>query len=74
MDLSGESVIYFYMLDDNLETNVDLCVRIEDNTIVYKFYKKAVSNPVLMRQDSAMPDRIKRNAVVQEGIRRLRNT
>ena len=53
---------------------LDLCVRIEDNTIVYKFYKKAVSNPVLMRQDSAMPDRIKRNAVVQEGIRRLRNT
>ena len=40
------------MLDDNLETNVDLCLRIEDNTIVYKFYKKAVSNPVLMRQDS----------------------
>ena len=53
---------------------LDLCVRIEDNTIVYKFYKKAVSNPVLMRQDSAMPDRIKRNALVQEGMRRLRNT
>ena len=53
---------------------LDLCVRMEDNSITYKFYKKTVSNPVLMRQDFAMPDRIKRNALVQEGMQGLRNT
>ena len=59
---------------DNWMPILDLSVRMEANSILYKFYKKKVSNPILMRQDSAMPEKIKRNSLVQEGIRRLRNT
>ena len=59
---------------DNWMPILDLCIRMEENKIIYKFYKKPVSNPILMRQDSAMPERIKRNSLVQEGIRRLCNT
>ena len=40
----------------------------------HKFYKKEVSNPLPMLASSAMPMKIKRNSLAQEGIRRLRNT
>ena len=35
---------------------------------------KSVSNPLLMLENSAMPMKVKRNSLAQEGIRRLRNT
>ena len=53
---------------------LDTQVKIQDNKCIYKFYKKKVANPLLMLESSAMPRKVKRNTLVQEGIRRLRNT
>ena len=53
---------------------LDLQVCVIENKIVYKFYKKSMSNKLVMMERSAMPTKIKRNALVQEVIRRLRNT
>ena len=53
---------------------LDCQVRTKNNKCIYKFYKKSVANPLLMLESSAMPMKIKRNSLVQEGIRRLRNT
>ena len=54
---------------------LDLQVQVRDgNQIYYKFYKKKVSNPLLMLQSSAMPEKVKRATLTEEGIRRLRNT
>ena len=40
----------------------------------FKFYKKPVSNPLLISKDSAMPFQTKRAALSSEALRRLRNT
>ena len=53
---------------------LDLQMKVEADQIIYKFYKKSVSNKLTMMERSAMPTQIKRNSLVQEGIRRLRNT
>ena len=53
---------------------LDLQVKVINNKCIHKFYKKKVSNPLLLLESSAMPMKIKRNCMVQEGIRRLRNT
>ena len=53
---------------------LDIQVRVRNNQVEHKFYKKEVSNPLLMLASSAMPIKIKRNSLAQEGIRRLRNT
>ena len=53
---------------------LDVQVRVRDNQVEHKFYKKDVSNPLLMLANSAMPMKVKRNSLAQEGIRRLRNT
>ena len=53
---------------------LDLQVKEVNNKCIYKFYKKSVSNPLLLLESSAMPMKIKRNCMVQEGMRRLRNT
>ena len=53
---------------------LDLKVKCEDNKIVTKFFKKEMANHLVMLARSAMPPNIKRNALVQEVIRRLRNT
>ena len=53
---------------------LDLQVKVERNQCTYKFYKKKVSNPLLMLESSAMPMKVKRTCMVQEGLRRLRNT
>ena len=42
--------------------------------IIHKFYKKPVSNPLLMLENSAMPMKVKRNSLAKEGIPQLRNT
>ena len=53
---------------------LDIQVKVENNKIIYKFYKKPVSSPLLMLERSAMPTRIKRNNLAEEGLWRLRNT
>ena len=53
---------------------LDLQVQVSNNDITYKFYKKEVSHHLLMLERSALPVKMKRNSLVQEGIRRLRNT
>ena len=53
---------------------LDLQVQVSNNEIIYKFYKKEVSHHLLMLERSALPAKMKRNSLVQEGIRRLRNT
>ena len=40
----------------------------------YIFFKKGVSNPLLLRANSAMPLKMKRTALIQEGLRRLLRT
>ena len=53
---------------------LDIQVRTEDDKIIYKFYKKEVSNSRVILNNSAMPMKVKRITCVQEVIRRLRNT
>ena len=53
---------------------LDIQVKVENDKIIYKFYKKPMSSPLLMLEKSAMPRRIKRNTLAEEGLRRLRNT
>ena len=50
---------------------LDLQVKVENNKCTYKFYKKKVSNPLLMLESCAMPIKVKRTCMVQEGLRRL---
>ena len=47
---------------------LDLQVQTVNNKIIHKFYKKPVSNPLLMLENSAMPMKVKRNSLAQEGI------
>ena len=53
---------------------LDLKVQVQENKIFYEFYKKKVSNPLLMLNQSAMPSKVKRASLTQEALRRLRNT
>ena len=52
---------------------LDLKVWVEENTILYEFYRKDMANRILMMSRSAMPSKIKRNVLIQEAIRILRN-
>ena len=63
------------MIDINIILPIlDIQVKVENNKIIYKFYKKPVSSPLLMLERSAMPMKIKRNTLAEEGLWRLRNT
>ena len=53
---------------------LDIAVKAEENQISYKFYKKPVSNHLVMLERSAMPPQMKRSSLVQESMLRLRNT
>ena len=54
---------------------LDLQVRVaSDNTLDYKFFSKKVSNPILLMKSSALPDKVKRDSLVQQAMTRLRNT
>ena len=44
------------------------------NKVEYLFYSKPMSSPFLILYSSAMPNKVKRNCLIQEGVRRLRNT
>ena len=54
-----------------LDTQV--CINSEGR-ILYKFYEKPVTSPVLLQAASAMNERTKRAILTQEGVRRLINT
>ena len=45
-----------------------------DNTISWRYYEKEVTSPFTIMSSSAMPGKVKRISLVQEGLRRLRNT
>ena len=53
---------------------LDIQVKMDDNKVIYKFYSKPMSSKFTILANSAMPEKMKRNCLVQEGIRRLRNT
>ena len=53
---------------------LDIQVRVNNNKAEYIFFKKEMSNHMVMMARSAMPNKIKLNSLVQEVIRRLRNT
>ena len=54
---------------------VDIQSRVEpNNRITWKFYEKEVSSPFTILNSSAVPKKVKRMSLVQEGLRRLRNT
>ena len=60
--------------NNNFMPILDVQVKVTNNTIKYRFYKKVVSNHLVMLARSAMPNKIKQNSLAQEVIRRLRNT
>ena len=45
----------------------------EEHQVMYEYYRKPISNPLLLLQRSAMPDKMKRTVLTQEAIRILRN-
>ena len=53
---------------------LDIQTRVQDGKVSYIFFKKGVSNPLLLRANSAMPLKMKRTALIQEGLRRLLRT
>ena len=53
---------------------LDIQTRAEDGKVSYIFFKKGVSNPLLLRANSAMPLKMKRTALIQERLRRLLRT
>jgi hypothetical protein len=54
---------------------LDIQIRVNsDNSVDWTFYRKEVSSPYTILNTSALPGRVKRVSLVQEGLRRLRNT
>ena len=53
---------------------LDVEVWNEGGLIRHSFYKKSVSCPFLIMEKSAINERTKRDTLLQEGLRRLRNT
>ena len=54
---------------------LDLQLRIaSDKSIDWKFYKKSMSSKYFILNRSAVPAKVKRASLAQEGLRRLRNT
>ena len=56
---------FMLILDLQIKTN---------NKIIYKFYKKEVSNNLVILNKLAMPKKVKKITCIQEVIRRLRNS
>ena len=60
---------------DGLLPVLDLKVKLtEENIIHYEFYEKVTKNPKVLLANSAFPWHSKRNIMVNEALRRLRNT
>ena len=59
---------------DNKLPVLDVKVWIEENRILWEFYKKPISNKMTIHKRTAVPYKDKRQTVLQEALRRLRNT
>ena len=53
---------------------LDLKAKMDSGKIIYVFYKKPLSNDRVILANSAMPHNVKMATMVNEAIRRLRNT
>ena len=53
---------------------LDLEVKMENNRIMYRYYRKKIANSMVIHFDSAMPLKMKRTCLSNEVIRILRNT
>ena len=53
---------------------LDLEVKMVNNQVVYRFFKKSQSTPFVIPFKSALPDNVKRNSLIQKGVTILRNT
>ena len=53
---------------------LDLEVWIEENKVMYQYYRKPMSNFLVLMERSAMPTKMKRVCLIQEIVRILRNT
>ena len=60
--------------DDHKLPILDLKVWIEDEQLMYEFYQKPMTNPLLIMSKSAMPQKIKRTTLSQMALRVLLNT
>lgn len=59
---------------DGLMPILDLKVNMQDNMIVYRYYRKDMANFKLLMAKSAMPFKMKKTCLIQEVLRILRNT
>ena len=53
---------------------LDMEFWVEDDKVLYTFYKKSCASPFTILKRSAIDERTKRNYIFQEGKRRLSNT
>ena len=51
---------------------LDCQMKVEENEIQYKFFKKPMATPLVMMETSALPGNVKRNSLIQEVLRRLK--
>ena len=52
---------------------LDLNIFVESNQVKFSFYSKPCSSPYTVMYQSALPAKQKRETILQEGLRRLRN-
>ena len=52
---------------------LDLGLKVVNNKVISHFYLKPMSSPYQMLYTSAIPQKTKRDSLLQEGLRRLRN-
>ena len=52
---------------------LDLSIWVEGSTVHHTFFKKPMASPYMIMYSSALASKTKRQALVQEGLRRLRN-
>jgi len=53
---------------------LDLGLKVVNNKVQHYFYKKPMSSPFAILYESAISAQTKRNSLLQEGLRRIRNT
>ena len=47
---------------------------VNSGKVMFQNYRKPMANPLMMMKNSAMPEKVKRTTLTQEGIRIMRNT
>lgn len=52
---------------------LDLCIWVSINKVQHSFYQKPMASPYIIKYDSALSSKSKRQALVQEGLRHLQN-